>query len=52
MNKKYIIDLEEEERRTLKRITHVRLQTIRDIVLSELGCRIGFLSQVDSFTSC
>ena len=30
----------------------VRLQTIWDTLLSELGYRIGFLSQVDGFASC
>ena len=31
---------------------NVRLQTLWDTILSELGYRIGFLSQVDSFASC
>ena len=30
----------------------VRLQTIRDTLVSELGYRIGFLSQVDVLASC
>ena len=30
----------------------VRLQTLWDTFLSELGYRIGFLSQVDGFASC